>query len=209
MNTTYTNPRSHADFNDWPSGRLKTRCTFEVEPGKKGERVIRTTVNPKTGRICAPKKTVYYKRILIVDGDDDRTYLIGMTDFGNYIKVIESNLKYEHECLYAEDPRYKDLLAMFDPAHPMGPTAKAVTGEAINTNLCATEYGQILKEKAQKAWDEMPKDDHTMIRFGMFPDEVMKLYEPQIDALDYLSKRPQDFAVALMNIATSDGGMVV
>ena len=34
----YTNPRTFAEFNDWPSGQQRVRCVFEVEKTSRGER---------------------------------------------------------------------------------------------------------------------------------------------------------------------------
>lgn len=48
------------EIKDYPYGRLRTSMFvyIESEP-KKGDRVVRVTINPKNGRINAPKKSTY------------------------------------------------------------------------------------------------------------------------------------------------------
>jgi len=54
-------------------------------------------------------------------------------------------------------------------------------------------------EVAQKVWNEVLDDNQKAgIRFGLFPAEVMKKYDK------YESSQ---FAVALMAVASADGGM--
>lgn len=71
MSITYSNPRMHAEFNDWPLGGSKRgRCVFNIEYApKRGFRVTRTT----TGK---PKVKTYGGQACIVDGSDGRTYIL-------------------------------------------------------------------------------------------------------------------------------------
>lgn len=109
----YTNPRTQCTINDWPSGRHRTTATFRIETHPtRGERVVRTTLHPKTGRPSAPKTTTYARRVRIVDGDDGRTYLV--EDTGTHLTVRQGNMQYEQETLWPRDPRYSTLLALFD-----------------------------------------------------------------------------------------------
>ena len=95
-----SNPRQYAEVEDWPIGRdRRGTAIFEVETGRGGkQRVARTT----TGK---PKRTTYYNWILVVDGEDDRTYLIAETEFGQRV-AIPGTLKgadyfYEDDEMYA------------------------------------------------------------------------------------------------------------
>ena len=75
-----SNPRTIAVIEDWPSGRNRVRCTFEVEATNRGQRVKRTT----TGK---PKTTTYNLRMAICDGDDGRIFLIGLTECNQRITL--------------------------------------------------------------------------------------------------------------------------
>jgi hypothetical protein len=110
----YTNPRKFAQFNDWPSGNKRVRCTFAVESGgKKGQRVRRVTDKPGCpGVECAPKLTTFAKKVLLVDGDDGRIYIMEYTEYGT-VSVMSSDMKHHHEGIYDSDVRKFDLLAMF------------------------------------------------------------------------------------------------
>jgi len=100
-----SNPRQEAVIEDWPIGRKRCTATFVVEDGgKKGQRVARTT----TGK---PKRTTYYQRVMIVDGDDGRTYVIART-MHNQMVVIPGTLK-TTEYFYEGTPEHamiKELL---------------------------------------------------------------------------------------------------
>ena len=66
-----SNLRRKATVNDLPSAGRQVTATFWVDRHPKhGERISRTTA-------VKPKHTDYYKRMLIVDGDDGRTQLLG------------------------------------------------------------------------------------------------------------------------------------
>ena len=111
----YSNPRKSATFTDWPWGsKLRTTATFEIEctPGK-GERAVRVTIDPKTGKATAPKKLTYSIRQLIVDGDDGKTYIICKTMYG-HISVHQSNMQFSQEAVFENDPRYPALNSMFN-----------------------------------------------------------------------------------------------
>jgi hypothetical protein len=84
-----------------------------VESSKKGERVSRVTVNPKTGRDNKPKKTTFTRFARIVTGDDGRTYIAEFSLYG-HITIRESNLQYEHEVIHSNNDRYSEVLKLFD-----------------------------------------------------------------------------------------------
>jgi len=109
----YSNPRKEVVVNDWPYSRaLRTKCTFTVEKGKGKERAVRVTVNPKTGRENPPKRLTYARKVLFVDGDNGRTYVLNLT--GNAISVMQGNMRFSEEYIGPDDSRFETLLAMFE-----------------------------------------------------------------------------------------------
>ena len=106
MTTTYSNPRMNAVIENWPSGSKRVTATFSIETdAKRGERGVRVT----TGK---PVKLTYAKRARIVDGDDGRTYIAELTMYG-HISIMRGDMKYNHESIFPDDPRYGDVLALF------------------------------------------------------------------------------------------------
>lgn len=112
----YSNPRTVAVFEDWPYGQLRTRCTFQIEhvPGK-GDRAVRTTVNPKNGRINKPKLTTFASVARIVDGDDGRTYVLELVRGCSHLHVWQSDLQHDEEVIFPDNPRYYDLVNLLRP----------------------------------------------------------------------------------------------
>lgn len=113
---TYSNARTLAYFDDWPNGRHRVKCRFDVEfDGKKGERVARATTN-KYGQWNKPKRTTYANRCAIVDGDDGKTYVLQESRNFRQICVMQSNLQYCEETIHeSSDPeRYSDLVDLLD-----------------------------------------------------------------------------------------------
>jgi hypothetical protein len=74
----FSNPRTEATIENWPSGSRRVTANFKVETNNKGSRVVRTT----TG---APKLTTYYLKMVLVDGDDGKIYAIGNTIYNQAI----------------------------------------------------------------------------------------------------------------------------
>lgn len=111
----YSNPRMEAVIHDWPHGNHKTVATFRVETDlKRGQRATRFTINPKTGKANAPKLLTYARRVRIVDGDDGKTYIIQLTDYG-HISVMHGDMKYQAEdAIFSDNPRYAEIRAMFE-----------------------------------------------------------------------------------------------
>ncbi len=110
---TYSNPRTEAIFTDWPFGRsLRCQCTFKVESTPRGERVSRTTIDPRNGRVSAPKRTTYGRRMRIVDGDDGRTYILEAVHIYDWLQLWQSNLQYQHEMIRPDDPRFAEVQAL-------------------------------------------------------------------------------------------------
>ena len=103
---TYSNPRMKAVIEDWPSGSKRVRAQFEIEQyPKRGERAVRTT----TGE---PKKLTYAKLARIVDRSDGRTYIAEYSIYG-HISIMRGDMKFEHETIHGNDPRYAELLELF------------------------------------------------------------------------------------------------
>lgn len=107
MAIKYSNPRMNATIENWPSGSQRVTATFTIEQDpKKGERAVRTTNG-------APKKLTFAVKQRIVDGDDGRTYILRLTDYG-HISVMQGDMKYSNEAVFERDPRYAEMLALFN-----------------------------------------------------------------------------------------------
>lgn len=106
--TTYSNPRMSAVVNDWPHGARRVTANFEIEqvPGR-GERAVRVT----TGE---PKKLTYTGKARIVDGDDGRIYIAERSPTYRHVSIMRGDMKYQHEVVHEGDPRYPELLKLFD-----------------------------------------------------------------------------------------------
>lgn len=114
MSLTYTNPRMAAVFPDWPYGRdVKTQATFTIETHpKRGQRAVRVTLDPRTGRPSAPKTLTYADAQRIVDGDDGKTYILVLSMYGN-ITAMQSNMQFQEESVHEGDPRFPALRDLF------------------------------------------------------------------------------------------------
>jgi hypothetical protein len=99
---------------DWPYGRdTRTTAQFEVvRDARRGERVVRLTLNPSTQRWNKPKYTTYGATARIVEGDDGRTYVLLLVQGRSHISVVQSNLDFQEEAIFPDDPRYPALLAL-------------------------------------------------------------------------------------------------
>jgi hypothetical protein len=111
----YSNPRTEAVIPDWPSGRHRTTATFRIEQHPtRGERGTRTTTDPKTGRESKPKLLTYATKARIVDGDDGKTYIVNLSRSYGLITVMQSNMQFQQEAIFERDPRYSEMLALFN-----------------------------------------------------------------------------------------------
>lgn len=112
MPTIYSNPRKSLIVTDWPMGAsAKTTATFTVESKLgKGERISRVTLD-RFGNPCAAKTTTYAEKVVIVDGDDGKTYILELTIYGS-ISVTQSNLKFSHESIQETDSRFIQTKAL-------------------------------------------------------------------------------------------------
>lgn len=107
----YTNPRKSVAIGDWPYGNKRVECNFYIEESKGKQRACRVTANPNTGKNNKPKKLTYARKVLFVDGSDDKTYI--MNQVGNAISVMQSNMKYSQEYIAPDDARFETLNKMF------------------------------------------------------------------------------------------------
>lgn len=114
MATQYSNPRMQATIDNWPTGSYTTTAIFSIETHPtRGQRAVRVTHHPITGKPAAPKKLSFARQARIVDGDDGRTYILEMSIYSGLLYVMRGDMKYQHETVYREDPRYSTLLGFF------------------------------------------------------------------------------------------------
>lgn len=105
--TTYSNPRMSAAIENWPSGSRRVTAMFIIEQDEKhGERAVRVT----TG---APKKITFSRKARIVDGNDGKTYIARLSDYG-HISIMRGDMKIEHETVFERDPRYNEIRSLFN-----------------------------------------------------------------------------------------------
>ena len=110
----YSNPRKEATIENWPFGfKLKTTATFTIEQNKKGEeRAVRTTIDPRNGRVSAPKKLTFAEKMRIVDGDDGKTYIAYLTTY-RFVGIMQSNMQYQEETIHENNDHYAEVMALF------------------------------------------------------------------------------------------------
>lgn len=101
----YTNPRTEATIENWPSGSQRVTAKFTIEKTAKGERAVRTT----TGK---PKMLTYAPKSRIVTGEDGRIYIARLTEYG-HISIFKGDMQYQQESIFENDPRYPELLQFF------------------------------------------------------------------------------------------------
>jgi hypothetical protein len=100
--TGYSNPRTTAVIENWPHGSQRVTAYFSIEADpKRGERAVRVT----TG---APKKLTFARKMRIVDGDDGRTYIATLTEFG-HITIFKGDMKFHHESFFERDAGFAEL----------------------------------------------------------------------------------------------------
>jgi hypothetical protein len=82
-----SNGRLEAVIENWPVGRNKrATATFKVETAVKGAKKGQQRVVRQIGT-AKPKDSGYYLRTVIVDGDDDRTYVAAYTEYGQAVLI--------------------------------------------------------------------------------------------------------------------------
>lgn len=104
--TRYSNPRMSATIENWPHGSRRVTAVFTIETDpKRGQRAVRTT----TG---APKKLTFARQMRIVDGDDGRTYIAALSNYG-HVTIHRGDMKFHEETVHASDTRHPELCALF------------------------------------------------------------------------------------------------
>lgn len=98
---------------NWPYGRLRTTATFEVESNKRGERVNRTTINPKNGRVSKPKSTTYFKKMAIVEMEDGKTSVIGLCKDFPMVSRLPGTLS-TSESFFPGDEEFEQILRLLE-----------------------------------------------------------------------------------------------
>jgi len=107
----YSNPRTLYQTDDWPYGRKRVTAVFTLEQTNRGERVSRVTQNPKGGW-NKPKKLTYSRAQRIVDGDDGKTYIAVLSNYGS-ISIMQSNMQYQEESIDFISERYDAIRELF------------------------------------------------------------------------------------------------
>lgn len=108
---TYSNPRKSATIENWPSGGKRVTAVFTVETKKNKQRVSRITID-ELGRESKPKTTTYADQVVIVDGDDGKTYILEYTQMYGLISVMQGTMQYQHETLGPRDERFETVKAL-------------------------------------------------------------------------------------------------
>ena len=78
------------EIEDYPYGfHLRTSMFIWIEKNKRGMRVCRQTINPKTGRENKPKKSVYYTYIRLYRNEEEhiKTYTFNMYSVQDFLKA--------------------------------------------------------------------------------------------------------------------------
>lgn len=114
--TVYSNPRMSATIENWPSGSYRVTANFTIEQHeKRGERAVRTTIDPWSKRPRSPKQLTYAKKARLVDGDDGRLYIAELRPYSGAIAFIRGTMDYYAEDAIPEtDPRHAELLKLFE-----------------------------------------------------------------------------------------------
>ena len=111
----YSNPRLDVTIADWPTGSHRTTAHFWIETHtSRGQRGMRQTAHPITGKLAAPKKLTYARQARIVDGDDGRTYILELGVYSKSLSVMQGNMQFQAEHIAESDPRHAALLALFN-----------------------------------------------------------------------------------------------
>lgn len=110
----YSNPRLDATIEDWPYGSARTTAIFSIETHPtRGQRAVRETIDPRTGRASKPKTLTYAQHARLVDGEDGRLYIAELGHSSNLISIMQGTMQYQQEVIGPEDARHATVLAFF------------------------------------------------------------------------------------------------
>ncbi len=103
----YTNPRTVAEFDDWPSGQHRVKCKIFVEEKKGKYRVGRMTTS-RFGVWNNPKYGTYAGPTCIVDGSDKKTYILQFIPMFAGVSIIRWDFTTSEEgTVYADYNRQR------------------------------------------------------------------------------------------------------
>jgi hypothetical protein len=109
----YSNPRQDCTITDWPYGQYRTTARFYIDrDAKRGERGVRTTIDPKTGRVSKPKTLTYAAQACIVDGSDGKIYILELAKGYTHFSIMQSNMQFQQEAIFEGDERFEKLGAL-------------------------------------------------------------------------------------------------
>lgn len=109
----FSNPRTKVTIDNWPFGKKRVFCRFEIEKNSKGQRILRMTENKTSNGWNKPKMTTYGRKAAIVDGDDGKTYILMLVKDFDMIQIILGTMK-SSRYVHAEDPEYDELLRIIN-----------------------------------------------------------------------------------------------
>jgi len=88
------------EVTDYPYGfRLRTSLFIWIERNKRGYRIVRQTINPKTWRENKPKKSVYYSYARLFKNEDwhIKTYVFDLYSVQGFLKAQRLNVFEEED----------------------------------------------------------------------------------------------------------------
>ena len=95
------------EINDYPYGTYRTTAKWWVEKKSGKQRILRTTIDPKTGRVNKPKATTYASSAKVGIGSDNRVYPI--TGGPGQITVWASDMQHSVAAIFTRDTEYKHI----------------------------------------------------------------------------------------------------
>ncbi len=97
LKNVYDPALTEATSNNYPYGRLRCSAKWWIEDGgKKGQRVCFQTINPKTGRVNAPKKSTYdLLKVLFVNPENGHVESDGLYGYHGSTEAQKFLDKYE------------------------------------------------------------------------------------------------------------------
>ena len=147
---THTNEETAYVIDDYPWGfRLRTTIRYWIETNAKfGDRYCSQTINPKTGKWCAPKKSTYSPVMVMYLNEK------------NYINVDAINRYTSNEILQTFIDLHKDS---FNEAQKSQITMMMATNkimehvkfECINTTFETAEEREIRKKESNSTWSKI------------------------------------------------------
>jgi hypothetical protein len=95
--TTFEILNGKQTVDNYPYGRLQCTITFDIEYKKgKGYRAVTQTINPKTGRLNAPKYSTYCDFMFMVLDEKghvkfEHKHFYGFDDIASFIELIQNH----------------------------------------------------------------------------------------------------------------------